>query len=90
MQSISLIGGTKSELTLNRCTGSYKDTPVYKPEIEATDVKDTLFEGSAAEAIKLPPKMINISVATSLAAVGPRILISKSQASPIYRTTTIT
>lgn len=56
MQSISLMGGTKSELTLNRWAGSYKDTPVYKPEIEATGVKGTLFEGTAAEAIKLLPK----------------------------------
>ena len=56
MQSISLIGGTKSELTLNRWAGSYKDTPVYKPEIEATGVKGTLFEGTAAEAIKLLQK----------------------------------
>ena len=71
MQSISLIGGTKSELTLNRWAGSYKDTPVYKPEIEATGVKGTLFEGTAAEAIKLLPKMINIGVSTSLATVGP-------------------
>lgn len=70
MQSISLIGGTKSELTLNRWAGSYKDTPVYKPEIEATGVKGTLFEGTAAEAIKLLPKMINIGVSISLATVG--------------------
>ncbi len=39
MQSITLIGGAKAELTLNRWAGSYKDTPVYKPEIEATGVK---------------------------------------------------
>lgn len=71
MQSINLIGGAKAELTLNRWAGSYKDTPVYKPEIEATGVKGTLFEGTAAEAIKLLPKMINIGVATSLATVGP-------------------
>ncbi|MFR1724674.1 aspartate dehydrogenase domain-containing protein [Emergencia timonensis] len=71
MQSITLIGGAKAELTLNRWAGSYKDTPVYKPEIEATGVKDTLFEGTAAEAIQLLPRMINIGVATSLATVGP-------------------
>ncbi|MGN0658185.1 MAG: aspartate dehydrogenase domain-containing protein [Emergencia sp.] len=71
MQSISLIGGAEAELTLNRWAGSYKNTPVYKPEIEQTGVKGTLFEGTAAEAIKLLPKMINIGVATSLATVGP-------------------
>lgn len=71
MQSITLIGGAEAELTLNRWAGSYKNTPVYKPEIEETGVKDTLFEGNAAEAIKLLPRMINIGVATSLATVGP-------------------
>ena len=71
MQSITAIGGAEAELTLNRWAGSYKNTPVYKPEIEETGVKGTLFEGNAAEAIKLLPKMINIGVATTLATVGP-------------------
>ena len=71
MQTITLIGGAEAELTLNRWAGSYKNTPVYKPEIEETGVKGTLFEGNASDAIKLLPRMINIGVATSLATVGP-------------------
>lgn len=70
MQTIALIGGAKAELTLNRWAGFYKGTPVYTPEIESSGVKGTLFEGTAAEAIRLLPKMINIGVATSLATVG--------------------
>lgn len=71
MQTITLIGGAEASLTLNRWAGSYKNTPVYKPEIEESGVKGTLFEGNAADAIKLLPRMINIGVATSLATVGP-------------------
>lgn len=71
MQTIALIGGAEASLTLNRWAGSYKTTPVYKPEIEESGVKGTLFEGNAADAIKLLPRMINIGVATSLATVGP-------------------
>ena len=71
MQTAALIGGAKAELTLNKWPGAYKNTPIYQPQADTIGVKSTLFEGNAAEAIKLLPHMINIGVATSLATVGP-------------------
>ena len=71
MQTISLIGGAEATLTQRQWAGSYSKTDIYKPEILENGVADTLFDGTATEAIKHLPKMINIGVATSLATVGP-------------------
>lgn len=71
MQTIALIGGAEAELTLTREASTYRDTPVFSQAVLDSGERGLLFEGTAAEAIPLLPRMINIGVAKSLATIGP-------------------
>lgn len=69
MRTMSLMGESKTTFSSDKNPRTLRYTKVYEEKME-TEKKEA-FNGSAVEAIALFPRMVNVSVAASLATVGP-------------------
>lgn len=69
MRTASLMYDSKATFTTQKGPRSLRDSAVYDSAIE-TEEKE-VFRGSAKDAIALLPHQVNVSVAASLATVGP-------------------
>lgn len=69
MQTVSLMGGPKVKFSAEKSSKSLRNKKVYDESLEVE--KREVFRGNAIEAITLLPTQVNVTVATSLATVGP-------------------
>lgn len=69
MRTMSLMGESEASFSSDKNPGALRFTKVYEEKME-TEKKEA-FNGNAIEAIALFPRMVNVSVAASLATVGP-------------------
>ncbi|WP_430812225.1 MULTISPECIES: aspartate dehydrogenase domain-containing protein [unclassified Carboxylicivirga] len=69
LRTVSLMGNTNVSFDTEKGPNSLKNTPKYNDSLKLE--KSKVFEGNAQEAIALFPTKVNVSVAASLASVGP-------------------
>lgn len=69
MRTMSLMGESTASFSSNRNPGALIYSKVYDEKLKTE--KREVFNGNAKEAIALFPTMVNVSVAASLATVGP-------------------
>ena len=70
LRTISMMDGASMEFTMNKSRVNMVGTTLYDKCPESGEPA-VIFEGNAAEAIKLLPGHVNVAVAASLATVGP-------------------
>lgn len=69
LRTASLMGKCEASFHTEKGPNSLKNTPVYDESLQQE--KKKVFEGNAIEAINLFPTRVNVSVAASIASVGP-------------------
>lgn len=80
LRTAALMGGAKATFFNEKGPGALKNTPVYREELQQQP--ETVFSGTASEAIGLFPTRINVAVAASLASVGPDKMQVTIQSTP--------
>ncbi len=71
LRTISLMGEAKESFETHKGPESLRNTPLYKDELMAEGDETHVFDGTAAEAIKILPTKVNVSIAASLAGSAP-------------------
>lgn len=82
LRTASLMGDCQASFQTEKSPKSLKNTPVYENALEQE--KKKVFEGNAVEAIALFPTKVNVSVAASLASVGPENMRVSMTSSPDF------
>ena len=83
LQTATLMGGAEAEFFNEKGPDALRGTPVYDDALQAE--QRTVFCGTAAEAIKLFPTKVNVTVAAARASVGPGKLNVKMQSTPGFK-----
>ena len=83
LQTATLMGGAEAEFFNEKGPDALRATPVYDDALQAE--RRTVFSGTAAEAIKLFPTKVNVTVAAARASVGPGRLNVKIQSTPGFK-----
>lgn len=69
LRTVTLMGNSTARFDTEKSPKSLKNTSVYDESLQTE--KRKVFEGNAIEAIALFPTKVNVSVAASIASVGP-------------------
>lgn len=69
LQTMSLMGNCKAVMNTQKGPKSLRNTSLYNENL--IDNERVVFSGLASEAIKILPTKVNVSIANSLASVGP-------------------
>ena len=80
LRTASLMGNTTARFFNEKGPNGLKGTPVYDDSLQTE--QRTVFSGSAAEAIRLFPTKVNVTVAASRASVGPENMQVSIQSTP--------
>lgn len=80
LRTASLMGNASAHFFNEKGPDALKGTPVYKEELQKE--KRVVFSGNATEAISVFPTKVNVSVAASLASVGPDNMQVSIQSTP--------
>lgn len=80
LRTASLMGNASATFFNEKGPNALKGTPVYDESLQTE--QRTVFTGNAAEAIQLFPTRVNVSVAASLASVGPEKMQMSMQSTP--------
>jgi len=83
IRTASLMGPTEGWFFNEKGPNALKGTPVYDESLQ--NEQRVVFEGNAAEAIKVFPTRVNVSVAASLASVGPENIKMKMLSTPGFK-----
>lgn len=71
LRTVSLMGEVKASMTTHKGPKSLQNTPLFSESLLEEGEKTQVFAGNTKEAIALLPTKVNVSVAASLATVGP-------------------
>ncbi len=80
LRTAALMGNATARFFNEKGPNALKGTPVYTEELQ--NERRVVFTGNATEAIGLFPTKVNVSVAASLASVGPTALQVTIQSTP--------
>lgn len=80
LRTASLMGNASARFFNEKGVNALRRSAVYVPEMETE--KRIVFSGTAREAIKVFPTGLNVSVAASLASVGPERMQVSMQSTP--------
>ena len=80
LRTASLMGNTTARFFNEKGPNGLKGTPAYDDSLQTE--QRTVFSGSAAEAIRLFPTKVNVTVAASRASVGPENMQVSIQSTP--------
>lgn len=80
LRTAALMGNATAKFFNEKGPNALKGTPVYTEELQ--NEKRVVFTGTATEAIGLFPTKVNVSVAASLASVGPDAMQVTIQSTP--------
>lgn len=80
LRTAALMGHASATFFNEKNPNALKGTPVYDESLQ--DKQQTVFEGNAAESIRLFPTRVNVSVAASLASVGPEHMTMTMRSTP--------
>ena len=80
LRTASLMGNTTARFFNEKGPNGLKGTPVYDDSLQTE--QRTVFSGSAAQAIRLFPTKVNVTVAASRASVGPENMQVSIQSTP--------
>lgn len=69
LRTATLMGNAKVTFDTEKSPRPLTFTPLYSPELQIT--KKQVFSGTATQAIAILPTQVNVSVAASIASVGP-------------------
>lgn len=83
LQTATLMGGAEAEFFNEKGPGALRGTPVYDDSLQ-TEAR-TVFSGTAAEAIRLFPTKVNVTVAAARASVGPANLHVAMRSTPGFK-----
>src|SRR5690606_32078312 len=82
LRTATLMGNVTARFDTEKGPHSLRNTPVYEEVLQTQ--KKTVFEGNAIDAIRLFPTKVNVSVAASMASVGPENMRVSVTASPEF------
>ncbi len=80
LRTTALMGNASAEFFNEKGVAALRRSPVYDPALETES--RTVFSGTAREAIATFPTGLNVSVAASLASVGPEKMRVRMQSTP--------
>lgn len=83
LQTTALMGGAEAEFFNEKGPDALRGTPVYDDSLQ-TEAR-TVFSGTAAEAIRLFPTKVNVTVAAARASVGPANLHVAMRSTPGFK-----
>ena len=83
LRTAALMGGASARFFNEKGPDALKGTPVYTDSLQ-TEQK-IVFSGNAAEAIRLFPTKVNVTVAASRASVGPEAMHVTIQSTPVIK-----
>ncbi len=84
LRTVALMGGgATAEFFNEKGPAGLRGTPVYDDSLQHE--QRVVFRGTATEAISLFPTRVNVTVATSLASVGPEKMNVTMQSSPYFK-----
>lgn len=83
LRTAALMGGASARFFNEKGPDALKGTPVYTDSLQ-TEQK-IVFSGNAAEAIRLFPTKVNVTVAASRASVGPEAMCVTIQSTPGFK-----
>lgn len=83
LQTAALMGNAGAEFFNEKGPDALKGTPVYEDSLQ-TERKE-VFHGTAMEAISLFPTKVNVTVATSIASVGPEKMDVRIVSTPGFK-----
>lgn len=83
LQTTALMGGAEAEFFNEKGPDALRGTPVYDETLQAE--RRTVFSGTAAEAIRLFPTKVNVTVAAARASVGPAAMKVSIQSTPGFK-----
>ena len=83
LRTAALMGGASARFFNEKGPDALKGTPVYTDSLQ-TEQK-IVFSGNAAEAIRLFPTKVNVTVAASRASVGPEAMHVTIQSTPGFK-----
>ncbi len=82
LRTATLMGDAKVTFSTEKNPRPLRSTKLYTPDLETT--KKQVFEGTPTEAIAILPTQVNVSVAASIASVGPDQVDMKITSTPNY------
>lgn len=83
LQTATLMGGASARFFNEKGPDGLKGTAVYDKSLHTG--QRVVFEGTAAEAIKMFPTKVNVTVAASRASVGPEKMHVTIQSTPYFK-----
>ncbi|MBO5185496.1 MAG: DUF108 domain-containing protein [Prevotella sp.] len=83
LQTAALMGGAKAEFFNEKGPDALKGTAVYDDTLQKE--QRTVFSGTAAEAIKMFPTKVNVTVAAARASVGPENMKVTMRSTPGFK-----
>lgn len=83
LQTVTLMGGAKARFFNEKGPQALRGTAVYDPSLDTE--QRTVFSGTAAQAIKMFPTKVNVTVAASRASVGPQEMYVQMVSTPGFK-----
>ena len=83
LQTAALMGNAGAEFFNEKGPDALKGTPVYEDSLQAE--RKEVFHGTAMEAISLFPTKVNVTVAASIASVGPEKMDVRIVSTPGFK-----
>lgn len=83
LQTAALMGGATAQFFNEKGPDALKGTPVYDESLQQE--QRTVFSGTAADAIKMFPTKVNVTVAAARASVGPKAMKVTMQSTPGFK-----
>lgn len=83
LRTVTLMGGATARFFNEKGPDALKGTPVYTDDLQHEQRE--VFAGSAAEAIRLFPTKVNVTVAASRASVGPEAMQVTIRSTPGFK-----
>jgi len=83
LRTVTLMGQAQAAMETRKGPRSLENTPVYTDDMAQTE--KTAFSGTPAQAIKLLPTKVNVSVAAALSTTGPERMAFSIQSVPDFK-----
>ena len=74
----------KASIHAQKAPASLKNTPLFTDELMRLTTPQSVFSGTAQEAIALLPTKVNVAIATALASAGPENTMMQIDAVPDF------
>lgn len=84
LRTAALMSPIKASIHAQKAPASLKNTPLFTDELMRLTTPQSVFSGTAQEAIALLPTKVNVAIATALASAGPENTMMQIDAVPDF------